>query len=89
MQNPLMRGFRPPMARRTPMMSIQQIQQMYQEVKSNPVQFARNHGYNIPDGESDSFGVLQHLAQSGQFGQQQMQMYNQAMAQYGQGKKNS
>lgn len=84
MQNPLMRGFRPPMARQNPA-------QLLQQLKSNPGLFVRNMGYDVPDEAlKDPMSIVNHLAQSGQFGQQQMQMYNQAMAQYGQqGKKNS
>lgn len=55
---------------------------MLQQLKSNPGQFIRNMGYTVPDDVlSDPMGIVQHLANSGQFNQQQMQMYNQAMGQ--------
>lgn len=75
MPNPLMGGFRPPMARQNPM-------QMLQQLKSNPGGFLRGMGYNVPEEMlGNPMSIVQHLAQSGQFNQQQMQTYNQAMQQ--------
>lgn len=77
--NPLFGGMRPPMAQQNPM-------QLLQQLKSNPGGFLRNLGYNVPDEAlSNPMSIVQHLAQSGQFNQQQMQSYNQAMQQLQQG----
>lgn len=51
---------------------------MVQQLRSNPVQFLKNMGYNIPkELANNPMGIMQHLAQSNQFNQQQMQQYQQ------------
>lgn len=63
--------------------------QMLQQLRSNPVQFMKSMGYDVPENLANNpMGIAQHLAQSGQFNQQQMQQYQQMMG--GQnGKQNS
>lgn len=48
---------------------------MLQQLKSNPLGFLRQRGFNIPDNISDPNAIIQHLMNSGQINQSQ---YNQA-----------
>lgn len=55
---------------------LQQMQQSVRDVKANPAGYLHdNFGVNIPQGSNNPMQILQHLAQSGQLNQQQMQMY--------------
>ena len=67
-------------------MNIMQILQMYQQLKSNPMQFLAQR-FNIPGNVNlnDPNAILQHLMNSGQVNQQQinsvMSMKNNPMIQ--------
>ena len=47
------------------MLNPQQQEQMKQ-LKSNPMEFARKAGYQIPEGMSDPQAMVMHLIQTGQ-----------------------
>lgn len=49
--------------------------QMVQQLRSNPMQFLRQSGYNVPNNLSDPNAIIQHLMNSGQVSQMQ---YNRA-----------
>lgn len=48
---------------------------MLQQLRSNPLGFLRQRGFNVPDNVSDPNAIIQHLMNSGQINQNQ---YNQA-----------
>lgn len=48
---------------------------MLNQLKSNPLGFLRQKGFNIPDNISDPNAIIQHLMNTGQINQQ---TYNQA-----------
>lgn len=48
---------------------------MLSQLKSNPLGFLRQKGFNIPDNISDPNAIIQHLMNTGQINQQ---TYNQA-----------
>lgn len=48
---------------------------MLNQLKSNPLGFLRQKGFNIPDNVSDPNAIIQHLMNTGQINQQ---TYNQA-----------
>lgn len=54
--------------------------QQLQQLRQNPMQFLRQRGYNVPDNVTDPQAIIQHLMNSGQVTQQQMNQA-QAMAQ--------
>ena len=54
--------------------------QQLQQLRQNPMQFLRHRGYNVPDNVTDPQAIIQHLMNSGQVTQQQMNQA-QAMAQ--------
>ena len=79
MANPFFGAFN-----RGPMM--QNPMAMLQQVRANPMQFARNLGYNSPDGMANNpEQIVRHLVQSGQFNPQQMQQYQQMVGGNAQG----
>lgn len=49
--------------------------QMLAQLKSNPLGFLRQYGFNVPDNISDPNAIIQHLMNSGQINQSQ---YNKA-----------
>lgn len=49
--------------------------QMLAQLKSNPLGFLRQYGFNVPDNISDPNAIIQHLMNSGQINQNQ---YNKA-----------
>lgn len=51
--------------------------QMVQQLRSNPVQFLRQSGYNIPNNLSDPNAIIQHLMNSGQVSQQRYEQARQ------------
>ena len=56
------------------------IMQQLQQLRQNPMQFLRQRGFNVPDNVADPQAIIQHLMNSGQVSQQQMNQA-QAMAQ--------
>ena len=48
---------------------------MLSQLKTNPLGFLRQRGFNVPDNISDPNAIVQYLMNSGQVNQQ---MYNQA-----------
>lgn len=56
------------------------IMQQLQQLRQNPMQFLRQRGYNVPDNITNPQAIIQHLMNSGQVTQQQMNQA-QAMAQ--------
>lgn len=49
--------------------------QMLAQLKSNPLGFLRQYGFNVPDNLTDPNAIIQHLMNSGQISQG---AYNQA-----------
>lgn len=64
MSNPLMGGM-PNMGGMNPMAMLSQL-------KSNPLGMLRRAGYNVPDNVNDPQAIIQHLMNSGQINQQQL-----------------
>lgn len=56
------------------------IMQQLQMLRQNPMQFLRQRGFNVPDNITNPQAIIQHLMNSGQVSQQQMNQA-QAMAQ--------
>lgn len=56
------------------------VMQQLQQLRQNPMQFLRQRGFNVPDNVTDPQAIIQHLMNSGQVTQQQMNQA-QAMAQ--------
>ena len=56
------------------------IMQMLSQIKQNPLGTLKQAGYNIPTGFSNPNQIIQHLVQSGQVNQSQLD-YAQRMAQ--------
>lgn len=46
--------------------------QMLQQLQQNPLGILRQRGYNLPDNMSDPRAIIQHLLNSGQVSQQQV-----------------
>lgn len=53
--------------------------QMLQQIRSNPVEFLKQRGFNIPDGMDSPQAITNYLMQSGQVGSQRMQMARQML----------
>lgn len=53
--------------------------QMMQEIKTNPASFLKERGYNIPENMNDPRSIVNYLMQSGQIGNQKMQMAQQML----------
>lgn len=53
--------------------------QMIQQIKSNPVNFLKGKGYNIPNGMNDPQAIASYLLNSGQVGGQRMQAAQQML----------
>lgn len=49
-------------------------QPMLQQLKANPAQILKQRGLSIPDGMTDPQQIINHLIQSGQVGNQRLQM---------------
>lgn len=62
MSNPLLNGGMPPM---NPM-------QMLTQLKSNPFGMLRQAGFNVPNNINSPQAIIQHLMNSGQISQQQV-----------------
>lgn len=58
--------------------------QMLQQLKSNPLQFLAQRRFNLPQNVSatDPQAILNHLVQSGQVSQQQINQAYQMMSQF-------
>ena len=52
--------------------SIQDILNLYQQLRQNPVSFLAQRKYNIPQGMTDPSQITQHLLNTGQVNQQQV-----------------
>jgi hypothetical protein len=61
--------------------------QMIQQLRSNPVGFLKNAGYNIPDGMNNPQDIVNHLMQSGQINNQRLQMAQKMAQQFFGGRK--
>ena len=46
--------------------------QMLAQLKSNPLGFLRQYGFNVPDNLTDPNAIIQHLLNSGQISQGQL-----------------
>ncbi len=56
--------------------------QAIQQLQSNPVQFLRNAGLNIPSNLNDPNAIIQHLMNSGQVSQQRYDQARQLAARF-------
>ena len=63
-----------------PLFNSMNIMQMIPQIKQNPLAVLKQAGYNIPTGFSNPNQIIQHLVQSGQVNQNQLD-YAQRMAQ--------
>lgn len=59
-----------------PMMILQQL-------RSNPLGFLRQRGFNVPDNINDPNAIIQHLMNSGQISQNQYNQARQMAQQFG------
>ena len=61
-----------------------QMIQMLQQLKANPLQFLAQRKFNLPQGVSanDPQAIINHLVQSGQISQQQINSAYQMMGQF-------
>ena len=50
---------------------------MLQQLRSNPMQFLRQAGFNVPNNISDPNAIIQHLMNSGQVSQQRYEQARQ------------
>ena len=75
MSNPLMGGM-PNMGGMNPMAMLSQL-------KSNPLGMLRRAGYNVPDNVNDPQAIIQHLMNSGQINQQQLNNAQQMAQMFG------
>ena len=50
---------------------------MLQQLRSNPMQFLRQAGFNVPSNISDPNAIIQHLMNSGQVSQQRYEQARQ------------
>ncbi len=62
--------------RNNPFMGMNPMQ-MVQQLRSNPMQFIRQTGFNIPQNLSDPNAIIQHLMNSGQISQQRYEQARQ------------
>lgn len=53
--------------------------QMLNELKKNPCEMLKQRGLNIPSGMNNPQQIVQHLVQSGQVGNQRVQMLMQML----------
>lgn len=54
------------------MMMNNQMLGMLQQLKANPMQFLMQRRFNLPQGVNDPQAILNHLVQTGQVSQQQI-----------------
>lgn len=52
--------------------------QMLNQLKSNPMGMLKQAGFNVPDNINSPQGIIQHLMNSGQISQQQLNQAQQA-----------
>lgn len=71
--------------RNNPFMGMNPMQ-MVQQLRSNPMQFIRQAGFNIPQNLSDPNAIIQHLMNSGQVSQAQYNQARQMAQRFGLGK---
>lgn len=57
--------------------------QMLAQLKSNPLAMLQKAGYNIPQNLNDPQAIIQHLMNSGQISQQQMNNAQRMASQFG------
>jgi len=62
--------------------AINNFMPMLQQLRSNPMQFLRKSGYNVPENLSDPNAIIQHLMNSGQVSQQRYEQARQLAAQF-------
>ena len=62
--------------RNNPFMGMNPMQ-MVQQLRSNPMQFIRQAGFNIPQNLSDPNAIIQQLMNSGQISQQRYEQARQ------------
>ena len=60
--------------------------QMLQALQSNPIQFLRQSGFNVPANLSDPNAIIQHLMNSGQVSQMQYDRARQMAQMFGRSK---
>ena len=67
-----------------PMMGMGNIMSMLPQLKANPIQFLMQRKFNLPQGiaANDPQAILNHLMQSGQVSQQQINSAYQMMGQF-------
>ena len=58
--------------------------QMLQQLKSNPIAMLQRAGFNIPAGVSGPQQIIQHLTQTGQINQSQLNQAQQMAQMFGQ-----
>jgi len=68
--------------RNNPFMGMNPMQ-MVQQLRSNPMQFIRQAGFNIPQNLSDPNAIIQHLMNSGQVSQAQYNYARQMAQRFG------
>ena len=56
--------------------------QMIQQIRSNPMQFLKQAGFNVPDNLNDPNAIIQHLMNSGQVSQERYEQARQIAAQF-------
>lgn len=56
---------------------------MLNQLKSNPLSFLRQKGFNVPDNLSNPNDIIQHLMNTGQINQAQYNQARQMAQQYG------
>lgn len=57
--------------------------QMLTQLKSNPLGLLRSAGYNVPDNMSNPQAIIQHLMNSGQLSQEQLNKAQQMARNFG------
>lgn len=56
---------------------------MLQQLRSNPLGFLRQRGFNVPDNLSDPNQIIQHLMNTGQINQNQYEQARQMAQRFG------
>lgn len=64
-------------------MNPMQIMSMLPQLRSNPVGFLKQYGFNIPENVNNPNDIIQHLMNSGQINQAQYNQARQMAQQFG------
>ena len=64
-------------------MNPMQIMSMLPQLRSNPVGFLKQYGFNIPENVTSPNDIIQHLMNSGQINQAQYNQARQMAQQFG------